>query len=46
MAVELLFPNFVFHRHLLDPNLSDRQGVSPEYLQSLKDEMDAMKVQR
>jgi len=44
MAVELLFPNYVFHRQLTDENLHERQGVSFEYLQSLKDEMDSMRA--
>lgn len=44
MAVELLFPNYVFHRQLTDENLHERQGVSYEYLQSLKDEMDGMRA--
>lgn len=45
MAVELLFPTYIFHRDLLCPNLHPTQGVSEEYLMSLKEEMDEMRRQ-
>jgi len=43
MAVRLLFPTFIFHRYLLDPNLPEDRGVSQDYLNLLRHEMDNMR---
>ena len=43
MAVRLLFPTAVFERDLLDPKWDKRRGVTKEYLNLVKDEMDAMR---
>ena len=43
MAVRLLFPNFIFHRNLLDPNLPEDRGLTVEYHRQLKAECNAMR---
>lgn len=43
MAVRLLFPTFVFHRDLLNPELPEEAGLTEEYVGMLKEEMDAMR---
>ena len=43
MSVRLLFPLTVFERDMTDPKWSDRQGVTPEYLEELRQEMDRMR---
>jgi uncharacterized protein (TIGR02466 family) len=43
MAVRLLFPTFIFHRNLLDKNLPEDRGITKEYLNLLKLEMDSMR---
>ena len=43
MAVRLLFPTFIFHRNLLDPNMPEDRGVTKEYLNLLKNTIDEMR---
>ena len=43
MAVRLLFPNFVFEKDLLDPELDQRRGVTEDYLKMCRDAMDGMR---
>ena len=43
MAVRLLFPTFVFEVDLLNDDLHPQDGLTEEYLNSLKQEMDAMR---
>jgi len=43
MAVRLLFPTFVFHRNLLDPNIPEDRGIKREYLNLLKNTIDEMR---
>jgi len=43
MAVRLLFPTFVFHRNLLDPNMPEDRGIKREYLNLLKNTIDEMR---